>query len=190
MKVSRDWLQTYFEKPLPPITEIADALTFHAFEIEETKGDMLDVKVLPDRACYGLSHRGIASEISAVLNIPMKSDPLREALPAWPTTEKLVTKTDSAYVIRHTGALVRGVTVGSSPEWLTTRLESVGQRSINNIVDILNFVMLSMGQPSGAFDVGKMKLADGVAVIDIRRAKKGENARSTVLLATSCTVPK
>ena len=77
MKVSLKWLQTYFDAPLPPAEQIADALTFHAFEIEEIQGDMLDVKVLPNRAADCLSHRGIAKELSAILDIPLTNDPLR-----------------------------------------------------------------------------------------------------------------
>ncbi|MEK9160577.1 MAG: phenylalanine--tRNA ligase subunit beta [Patescibacteria group bacterium] len=174
MKVSRTWLQKYFDTELPSAEELAHALTFHAFEIEEIEGNMLDVKVLPDRACYALSHRGIAKEIAAILNIPMKADPLREAVPSVSTTENLVVTADPEYVRRHTGALVRGVKVGPSPEWLRSALEAVGQRSINNVVDISNYVMLDIGQPSGAFDLAKLKPENGVYKIDIRRAAQGE----------------
>ncbi len=169
MKVSRAWLQKYFDTPLPSAEEIADALTFHAFEIEEIEGDTLDVKVLPDRAAYGLSHRGIAVEISAILNIPLKSDPLREPLPVWPTTDRLTIEVDPAFVLRHTGALVTGVKVGPSPSWLREALESVGQRSINNIVDATNYVMLNLGQPAHAFDA-----AVSSHKIVIRKATQGE----------------
>ncbi len=77
MKVSREWLQTYFEKPLPDAQTLADALTFHAFEIESVEGDVLDVKVTPNRGHDCLSHRGIAKELSAILDISIKGDPLR-----------------------------------------------------------------------------------------------------------------
>lgn len=169
MKVSRAWLQKYFDAPLPSAEEIADALTFHAFEIEGIEGDTLDVKVLPDRAAYGLSHRGIAVEISAILNIPLKSDPLREPLPPWPTTDTLTIEADPQFVLRHTGALVTGVKVGPSPQWLQEVLESVGQRSINNIVDATNYVMLNVGQPAHAFDASKSSTH-----IQIRKAALGE----------------
>ncbi|MEK7530941.1 MAG: phenylalanine--tRNA ligase subunit beta [Patescibacteria group bacterium] len=175
MKVSRSWLQKYFEAELPSIPAIDDALTFHAFEIEEViSDDVIDLKVLPDRAGYGLSHRGIAHELSAILKMPMKMDPLRVPVSAFPPTDKLVITQDDTYVLRHAGALVRGIKVGPSPDWLKTALEAVGQRSINNIVDILNYVMLDIGQPAGAFDVGTLKKDDDVVKIDIRRAKKGE----------------
>ncbi len=157
MKVSRTWLQTYFETPLPPIAELAEALTFHAFEIEEVVGDVMDVKVLPDRAAYALSHRGIASEISAILNIPLGKDPLRVELPTWSPGEGLsVTLDEEKGCDRYIGAYIRGVTVGPSPAWLVDLLTSVGQRSINNIVDATNFVLLGLGQPLHAFDAGKL----------------------------------
>jgi len=179
MKVSRNWLQKYFEKPLPSAEALAEALTFHSFEIEGAppaggEGDVLDVKILPNRAADCLSHRGIAKELSAILNVPLKRDPLREPVPVFQETDELTVTVDDAYVLRHTGALVRGVTVGPSPEWLTAALASVGQRSINNVVDVLNFVTLDIGQPSGAFDTRKLVPDKGVIKIDIRRAKDGE----------------
>ncbi|MGB4076772.1 MAG: phenylalanine--tRNA ligase subunit beta [Minisyncoccia bacterium] len=174
MKVSRKWLQKYFEKELPSADALAEALTFHAFEIETYDEDMLDVKVLPDRAGYALSHRGIAYELSAILGIPLSYDPFREPLPQWQTTDRLQISADPAFVIRHLGALVRGVRVGPSPAWLKNSLEAVGQRSINNVVDVLNYVMLATGQPSGAFDLDTIAHAGGVTAIEIRRAKEGE----------------
>lgn len=179
MKVSRTWLQKFFDAPLPGASELADALTFHSFEIESIEGETLDVKVLPNRSADCLSHRGIALELSAILNIPLKVDPLREQIQDFPTTNELVVEADDSYVLRHTGALIRGVKVGPSPEWLQAALRAVGQRSINNVVDALNFVMFDIGQPSGAFDAGTLKLENGVVKIHIRRAKSGE--RITVL---------
>lgn len=174
MKISTDWLQRYFERPLPSVEVIADAFTFHSFEIDSIEGNVLDVKVLPNRAADCLSHRGIAKDLSAILDMPMKYDPLRNPLESFPTTDKLTVEVDPVYVLRHTGALVKGVKVGPSPAWLKEVLESVGQRSINNIVDVLNFVMLDIGQPSGAFDAGKVTLKEGIVKINIRRAKEGE----------------
>ena len=179
MKTSLAWLQSYFDTPLPEAEGIADALTFHVAEIEETTPDYIDVKVLPDRAAYLLSHRGVAFELAAILDTPLNHDPLRESVPEWETTTELAITADSDYVIRHLGALVSGVKVGPSPDWLRERLQAVGQRSINNVVDILNFVMLDIGQPAGAFDAGMLSHDDGVISIDIRRAREGE--RITVL---------
>lgn len=75
---------------------------------------------------------------------------------------------------RYVGLVVRGVTVGASPEWLVRRLASVGARSINNIVDVTNYVMHELGQPLHAFDLAKLA---GNQVI-IRRATPGERLRT------------
>lgn len=174
MKVSRAWLQRFFEKPLPDTESLKDLFTFHAFEVEETDGDILDLKVLPDRAAYAMSHRGIAKELSAILDIPLQKDPLLDSLPMYRTSEVLSVTVDAEYVNRHTAAYVTGVTVGPSPLWLKELLESVGQRSINNIVDISNLVMLDIGQPNHAFDAGKLSQSGGKIAIDIRKANEGE----------------
>src|SRR5271155_3843680 len=82
MKVSKRWLDKFFDAPLPGADALSDALTFHAFEIDgvEKKGDddVLDVKVTPNRGHDCLSHRGIAKELSAILDIPIKDDPFAE----------------------------------------------------------------------------------------------------------------
>jgi phenylalanyl-tRNA synthetase beta subunit len=174
MKVTRAWLQDYFEKPLPDAAAIADALTFHAFELEEVSGDLLDVKVLPNRGADCFSVRGIAKEVSAIFDIPLKEDILRKKPPVFSGTDALIVSGDPRYLVRHTGALIRGITVGPSPAWLKERLESVGQRSINNVVDAMNFVMLSIGQPAGGFDLAKLTPENGVVKIDIREAAAGE----------------
>ncbi len=174
MKISREWLQTYFEAPLPDAVTLADALTFHAFEIESIEGDILDVKVTPNRGHDCLSHRGIAKELSAILDVPMKQDPLRTKLPVATESSKLsvvVENADRAPV--GAVAYMTGVKVGPSPEWLKARLEAVGQRSINNIVDATNYVMFDIGMPTHAFAADTFK--DGEVVrYGIRCSKKGE----------------
>ncbi len=199
MKVSLSWLQTYFDTPLPKAEEISDALTFHAFEIEESSGDMLDVKVLPNRAADCLCHCGLAKELSAILDISLKSDPLRDLLPKFPKTDVLtVTIEDPKKCLRYMGAVVKGVKVGPSPAWLKKALETVGQRSINNIVDATNYVMLNIGQPLHAFDAAKLTQKDGKYAIGVRNAKEGEmfttlsnetfTLKSNVLLITDANV--
>src|SRR3990167_5709733 len=181
MKISREWLQTYFEKPLPDVNVLAQALTFHAFEIEGIgtpdaggEWDILDVKVTPNRGHDCLSHRGIAKELSAILNVPMKGDPLRLEVSLTPTTNKVsVSIGETQLCPRYIAGLIRGVKVGPSPHWLRNFLESIGQKSINNIVDAANFVMFSLGQPLHAFDAGQLSKKESYA-IGVRRAKVGE----------------
>ena len=189
MKVSYAWLQKYFAEQLPSPREVADALTFHAFEIEEQEGDMLDVKVLADRAPYGLSHRGVALEVGAALDRELVEDPLRTPLPAWHTTQKLFVEVDDATACpRYMGALVEGVTVGPSPAWLRSTLESVGQRSINNVVDATNYVMLNLGQPLHAFDARKLASPEGSYGIRVRESEAGEHI--TLLGGTDVSLPQ
>jgi phenylalanyl-tRNA synthetase beta subunit len=186
MKVSRAWLQNYFAEPLPDMEVIADALTFHSCEIEEATADMLDVKVLPDRAAYALSHRGIALEIAAALNLKLSYDPLTDALPEFPVASDLSVTVDEAYVVRHMGAIIRGVKVSDSPAWLVEMLQAAGQRSINNIVDATNSVMLNIGQPLHAFDLAKISKNGDITSIAIRAAKEGEQV--TVLTGETYTL--
>ena len=190
MKISREWLQKYFQAPLPDATKISDALTFHAFEIEGVEkvgdDDIIDVKITPNRGHDALSHRGIAKEISAILNIPLASDPLKGAPNLSPTTDAVsVIIEDTELCPRYIAGYIKGVNVGPSPVWLKERLEAIGQRSINNVVDATNFVMFNIGQPLHSFDAGKLteKVQQGDALlskaspcyaIEIRKAKEGE----------------
>lgn len=189
MKVSLNWLQQYFKEPLPSADVVAEALTMQSLEVEEIVGEVMDVKVLPDRAPYALSHRGIALELSAMLNLPLASDPLREALPEHPATNELSVEIDANETCaRYMGAVVKGVTVGPSPEWLSTALQSVGQRSINNVVDATNYVMLSIGQPLHAFDAGKLEKRDGSWALTITGALEEE--RITTLSGDEVALPE
>ncbi len=175
MKTSRKWLQGYFDAPLPDAEALADALTFHVAEVEEAKDDLIDVNILPDRASYMLSHRGVAKELASALDLPLKRDPLKEELPEYPSNGRLsVSLDEDRKCVRYIGALVTGVKVGPSPDWLKEALLGVGQRSINNVVDATNYVMLDIGQPLHAFDAGKLVAREGKYAISVRPATAGE----------------
>ena len=176
MKVSRNWLQTFFEKSLPSSQTLADALTFHAFEIESVENDVLDVKVTPNRGHDCLSYRGIAKELSAILNLPLVPYPYGiKDVTLEPKTEALKVSVENPQLCpRFTTVYITGVHVGPSPEWLRTALESIGQKSINNIVDATNYVMFNVGQPLHAFDAAKLTEKEGVRALSVRMAKEGE----------------
>ncbi len=173
MLVSYNWLNKYFDGKLPAVEKLEEALTFHAWEIEETNqvGDdtIIEVNVLPDKAAWALSHRGIAKDISVILNLPLAKDPFQHAPVLEPKTELPIDlQTDGCGYFA--AARINGVKIGPSPEWLKTALESIGQRSINNIVDASNYVMFDLGQPSHAFDASKV----GETGFLVRQANEGE----------------
>ncbi len=174
MKVSKLWLDKFFDAPLPEVSVLAEALTFHAFEIDavEVKGDdsVLDVKMTPNRGHDALSHRGIAKELSAILKLPLANDPLAVRPVLAPLTTEVKVELDSVLCKRYIAGYIKGVKVGQSPEWLKARLGAVGQRSINNVVDATNFVMFNLGQPLHGFDATKL----GSLELGVRLAKDGE----------------
>src|SRR3989344_3116470 len=186
MKISRNWLQTFFNDPLPDAAAIGDALTFHAFEIESIdahgEDSILDVKVTANRGHDCLSHRGIAKELAAILMLPMKGDPLRANINLDPKTDAVaVSIAEPTLCRRYVAGYIRGVKVGPSPDWLRAALESIGQRPINNVVDATNFVMFNLGQPLHAFDAAQLtqnQQGDALLVpgysIEVRKAKDGE----------------
>ena len=137
----------------------------------------LVIDVTPNRPDL-LSHLGVAREVAAATGASLASDDARAVdLSATVRVEREgrvgpvgVRVDDGDGAPRYMGAVIRGVTVGPSPEWLMARLEAVGSRSINNIVDITNYLLQELGQPMHAFDLGRM--AGGEVVV--RRARDGE----------------
>ncbi len=178
----------FFDGKLPSPEEVAKAFTFHSWEIdgmEEKEGTtVLDVKVLPDKSAWGLSHRGIAKDLSVVLNVPLARDPFHEKPILEPKAAEVSIKVDTPKCLRYTAAYIKGVKVQTSPEWLQKDLRALGQRSINNIVDITNYVMLGMGQPLHAFDAKKLSALS----LGVRSAKDGE--KITTLTGEEYTLSK
>jgi len=176
MKFSYNWIQDYFKEKLPEPKELAELLTMHSFQVEEVisfGGDfILDIDVLPNRAHDCLSHYGIARDISVVLDKKFSFNNTRDKQDnsAEPESDLIIEILDEVKCRRYVGTEIRNIKVEQSPNWLKERLETIGQRSINNIVDIANYIMLSYGQPLHIFDADK--LADKKIVV--REAKKGE----------------
>lgn len=188
MKLSKKWLDKFFDAELPDAAVLADVLTFHAFEIDgiEKVGadEVLDVKVTPNRGHDCLSHRGIAKELSAILKLPFAHDPFEHKSDISKKTDAVsVSIQEPALSKRYIAGYIKGVKVGPSPAWLKARLEAIGQRSINNVVDATNFVMFNTGQPLHAFDASKLhkgpsfveSTKDGpLYSIGVRLAREGE----------------
>ena len=173
MLVSYKWLQTYFKDPLPSPKELEEVFTMGVFEIEslEKKGEdsVFDVKTLADRNAYALSHRYMAYEIGALLKQPVVFPQFAEPATASTKRDLSIVVKDEIFCPRYIGRVVENVNVGDSPAWLKEKLEVLGQRSINVIVDLANFVMLDTGQPLHAFDADKVE-----GDIVVRKAKEDE----------------
>lgn len=137
-------------------------------------GDVtFELKVTPNRADC-LSHYGLAREIGCLLNRPVKKIETLSKFSSQKTTDKVKLEVNSDLCIRYSGRYVSGVKIGPSPEWLKARLESIGMNSINNVVDVTNYVMLELGQPLHAFD------ADSLAksMIQVRKANANEKFKT------------
>ncbi|HEY0368189.1 MAG TPA: phenylalanine--tRNA ligase subunit beta, partial [Chthoniobacterales bacterium] len=127
---------------------------------------ILDVEITPNRGDL-LSHRGLAREIAAltgkVLQQPHGAD--KEPVDLAGGVDILATRECPFYSLRR----IEKVEVAASPDWMRAKLEAAGMRAINNIVDISNYVMLELGQPTHAFDADKIRGA-----IHVRLARAGE----------------
>ena len=173
MKISYNWIKSYVPD-IPEPHRLADFFTYHVCEVESIEklpdGDFLfDLGILPNRAHDLLSHQGVAHELSGLLGIEYKDPTGMYKTPASiPTNLKIEINSDSCH--RYSARIVRNVAIGPSPEWMIKHLESIGQRSINNVVDATNIVMYDSGQPTHAFDL--KKLAEERIVI--KNAKEGE----------------
>ena len=167
MKVSYNWLKWYIPNAPSP-KKLADVLTCHLAEVEsvEKRPDsdvVFDIKILPNRAHDLLSHQGMAREIASLLDIKYVDPTPKYKIPKSHPT-KLEIKIDTEKCRRYMGRIVKNVKVGPAPEWVVKHLESIGQRSINNIVDAANLAMFNCGQPIHAFDLNKVK--GGIRVRD------------------------
>ncbi|MBE2287237.1 MAG: phenylalanine--tRNA ligase subunit beta [Prosthecobacter sp.] len=149
---------------------------------------VFDLEITPNRPDL-LSHLGLARELSALTGMPLKGqrDYNKTSTPTKLETLNLKLETPSACPL-YTARLIKGVKVGPSPEWLRRRLESIGLRPINSIVDITNFVMMEMGQSLHCFDLDKLS-----GSIVVRNASEGEqmlalDGQSYTLLADDLVI--
>jgi phenylalanyl-tRNA synthetase beta chain len=173
MKISLNWLRDYIEIDLSAeqIAETLSDLGLPYEGIEHLADDaVIDVEVTTNRSDC-LSFIGVARELAAATGKPLK-------IPAvdLPESQKDVTQVASVEILepqlcgRYTARIIEGVKVGPSPDWLVKRLEAVGLRSVNNVVDATNYAMMETGQPPHAFDYNK--ITDGKIIV--RKALAGE----------------
>ena len=173
MKVLKSWLQDHIVETLPSDEKITEAFVFKSSEVEgvekvkvDGKDDpVFDLKVLPDRAHYMLSHRGVAYDLCAILGLTLKEQDI--TLPK--TGENIIVNINSDICRRNTATLITNIKNSKSPQWLKDRLEAIGGRSINAIVDATNYSTFDTGQPLHAFDYDKVK-----GKLSVRLATEGE----------------
>ena len=173
MKIALNWIAQYLDRPVGA-AEAAEALLNAGLPIESVTPvggtDVLDVEVTSNRTDC-LSHIGLARELAALLGRTLKTTlpTLNETGPDAATLTK-VQIDDLAGCPYYSARVITGVKIGPSPAWLVERLESIGLRPVNNVVDITNFVLMEIGQPLHAFDFSG--LAEKRIVV--RRARAGE----------------
>lgn len=151
---------------LPPDSEVGAPVS----SVLPVRDWILDVAITPNRGDCA-SVLGIAREVAAATGGALRR-PSARIEPSGPDAEELtsVTIEDPEGCPRYAAGVIRDVDLGPSPFWMRYRLHMCGIRSINNIVDVTNFVMLEMGQPLHAFDYDRLKENR----IVVRRAQKGE----------------
>ena len=174
MKISLQWLNSYLDKPVD-VDEAERVLIEQGLPVEEkivAGSDLvLDVEVTSNRPDC-LNHLGVAREVAAGAKRELRpldcSLPTESGEPATALTSVVNEDIDACPV--YTARVISGVKVAPSPDWLVRDIESIGMRSVNNVVDATNFVMMELGQPLHAFDMEEL---DGRRIV-VRTAKPGE----------------
>ncbi len=140
------------------------------FEVLGIKDVMYEIGLTPNRSDC-LSVVGVAREVSAMAEKPLRlPEPGLREEGAKASDKTSVIIEDADLCPRYAARLIEGVKIGPSPDWMARRLKAVGMRSINNVVDITNFVMMELGQPLHAFDFNLLREQR----IVVRRAEEGD----------------
>lgn len=174
MKINYQWLKEFVDIELSPQL-LASQLTMAGLAVdaieEHGQFSVLDLDLTSNRPDC-LSHLGIAREVSVLTGHEYRI-PAANFKESITRTQELtsVEIEDLNLCPRYTARIVRGVRIGPSPAWVVAKLESVGLRSINNVADITNLVLLELGQPLHAFDLTRLA---GPQIV-VRRARKGES---------------
>jgi phenylalanyl-tRNA synthetase beta chain len=172
LKVTYNWLKDFVDIKIPA-PALAQKLTMAGLEVvslEEKDGDLVfEIEITSNRPDW-LSVVGIAREVSALTGARLKADRLKAQKSKLKLAGLKVGVADKKDCPLYTARIIRGVRVGPSPEWLKKRLELVGCRSVNNIVDITNYILFETGQPLHAFDLDKLSGNS----INVRRAHPSE----------------
>jgi len=173
MKISLNWLNDYIETGLDAdaMAEVLSDLGFPCEGIDRLADDtVLDVEMTSNRGDC-LSHIGVARELAAATGQELKLPQIELEEMEKDTSEFAQVEIQEPDLCgRYTARIIDGIKVGPSPDWMAQRLEAVGMRTVNNVVDATNYAMLETGQPPHAFDYATIE--EGRIVV--RRAKAGE----------------
>ena len=176
MNISYNWLKDLVDINLSP-QETAQKLTSAGLAVEgihEFENDFVfDIDLTSNRSDC-LSHLGVSREISAITSSKLRLTDFSDNSSLKPSDLKLVIIEDMDLCHRFTARIIRNIKIAPSPEWLVKRLEAVGERSINNVADITNYVMHELGSPMHSFDFNKLA---GNQII-VRCAKPGETIKT------------
>ncbi len=177
MRALISWLRDYVDIPEAP-EALAERLTLAGMAVDGVEGEgdeaVLELDITSNRP-DAMNHIGLAREIAAIygraLRIPAIeiAEDEREA-----STQAAIEIEDADGCGRYVGRVLLGVEVGPSPDWLAKRLELCGIRSINNIADLTNYVLLECGHPTHAFDLETLSQHK----IVVRRARAGEELKT------------
>jgi len=177
MKIVYSWLKEFVDARAPA-AELRSRLSLAGVAVdsveESAAGPVLDAEITANRPdCLG--HYGMAREVATIYRLPVKAlqPKLKEAAIKVSDGARVEIETPELCG-RYTARVMRGVKIQPSPDWLRQRLEAIGQNSINNVVDVTNYVMFELGQPMHAFDLDKLSERR----IVVRRARPGEKIRT------------
>ena len=159
MLVSWNWLKDYVTVSATH-EEVALKLAMSGLNHEGTKvvsdDQCIDLEVTSNRGdCLG--HIGVAREIAVLWQQPLKQSDPQPAEGGAKVADAIKVKIDTELCPRYTARVIKGVKIGPSPKWLQDRLQTIGIASINNVVDITNYVMMECGQPLHAFDLAQIR---------------------------------
>lgn len=174
MNISYNWLKDLIDLDLSP-DETAAALTRVGLAVEgvHPHGDDLvfDIDLTSNRSDC-LSHLGVARELRVSIDSELKLHPTQTEIPMPPVLAGDVVRVEASDLCqRFTARIIKNVKIGPSPQWMVDRLEAIGERSINNVADITNYVMHELGQPMHSFDLDKLEDKR----IVVRRAREDES---------------
>lgn len=173
MLVSWNWLREYVQPPASP-EQVGQRLMASGLNLEsvERVGEdtVLDLEVTSNRPdCLG--HVGVAREIATLYSCPITlPSPALSTAGKSASSQIQVTIADPSACPRYLARVIQGVKIGPSPQWLVDRLAAIGQKSVNNVVDVTNYVLFELAQPFHTFDLKSIRGGR----IEVRRARAGE----------------